>query len=138
MSVIVVGGMIGAGKTSIAELLSKNLGSQVFYEDVENNALLPLYYQASEEEQLAKRYPFLLQLSFLNSRFSSIKAALKDQNNVLDRSIYEDWYFCKLNHQMGRISDIEFQIYEDLLDNMMEELDSLPKKAPDFVVDPKS
>lgn len=134
MSVIVIGGMIGAGKTSIAKLLGEELGSQVFFEEVDNNPLLELFYTADEQEEQEKRYPFLLQLTFLSSRFRSIKSALVDKNNVLDRSIYEDWYFTKVNHQLGRISELEFKIYEELLNNMMEELDELPKKAPDLMV----
>ena len=134
MSVIVVGGMIGAGKTSVAKLLGQELGSDVFFEQVDNNPLLELFYTASEEEEQEKRYPFLLQLTFLSSRFRSIKEALVDKNNVLDRSIYEDWYFCKVNYDIGRISELEFKIYEELLNNMMEELDELPKKAPDLMV----
>src|SRR5699024_1910233 len=47
---------------------------------------------------------------------------------------YEDWYFCKVNYDIGRISELEFKIYEELLNNMMEELDELPKKAPDLMV----
>ena len=134
MSVIVIGGMIGAGKTSIAKLLGEELGSQVFFEEVDNNPLLELFYTADEQEEQEKRYPFLLQLTFLSSRFRSIKSALVDKNNVLDRSIYEDWYFTKVNHQLGRISELEFKIYEELLNNMMDELDELPKKAPDLMV----
>lgn len=134
MSVIVIGGMIGAGKTSVAKLLGDELGSDVFFEEVDNNPLLELFYVADEEEEQEKRYPFLLQLTFLSSRFRSIKEALVDKNNVLDRSIYEDWYFCKVNHDIGRISELEFKIYEELLENMMEELDELPKKAPDLMV----
>ena len=134
MSVIVIGGMIGAGKTSVAKLLGEELGSQVFFEEVDNNPLLELFYTADEQEEQEKRYPFLLQLTFLSSRFRSIKSALVDKNNVLDRSIYEDWYFTKVNHQLGRISELEFKIYEELLNNMMDELDELPKKAPDLMV----
>ena len=134
MSVIVIGGMIGAGKTSVAKLLGEELGSQVFFEEVDNNPLLELFYTADEQEEQEKRYPFLLQLTFLSSRFRSIKSALVDKNNVLDRSIYEDWYFTKVNHQLGRISELEFKIYEELLNNMMEELDEIPKKAPDLMV----
>lgn len=134
MSVIVVGGMIGLGKSSTAEILGKAFGSKVFYENVEDNEILPLFYTASPEEQKLKRYPFLLQLEFLNSRFSDIKQALAHQHNVLDRSIYEDWYFAKVNNDLGRISDTEFSIYEKLLNNMMEELEELPKKAPDVMV----
>ncbi|MHA6145785.1 deoxynucleoside kinase [Bacillus subtilis] len=135
MTVIVTGGMIGLGKTSVAELLGKELGSEVFYESVENNPILPLFYTASDEEIQEKRYPFLLQLYFLQTRFEAIKQAYKENNNVLDRSIYEDWYFAKVNHDLGRISDLEFQVYEGLLNEMMKEIDDLPyKKAPDLMV----
>ncbi|MGB7460540.1 MAG: deoxynucleoside kinase [Carnobacterium jeotgali] len=134
MAILVIGGMIGAGKTSVAELLGKSLNSEVFYENVDDNEILPLFYTASEEEQHLKRYPFLLQLDFLSSRFKSIKEALHNKNNVLDRSIYEDWYFAKVNTELGRISASEFNIYEKLLNNMMEELQELPKKSPDLMV----
>ena len=131
---ITVGAMIGAGKSSLAKLIGEHFNTEVFYESVEDNPILPLFYTASDEEIQTNRYPFLLQLWFLNSRFKSIKEALYNDNNVLDRSIYEDWYFCKVNHELGRISDLEFSIYEELLENMMEELESLPKKHPDLMV----
>jgi deoxyadenosine/deoxycytidine kinase len=132
--VIVIGGMIGLGKTTVAELLAEQLGSQVFYESVDDNPILPLFYTSSKEEIEAKRYPFLLQLYFLNSRFKTIKDALQHENNIIDRSIYEDWYFAKRNRDLGRISSLEFEMYEKLLKNMMEELTGLPKKAPDLMV----
>lgn len=131
---IVVGGMIGLGKTSVSEILADHFKTEVFYESVEDNPILPLFYTASEKEIQEKRYPFLLQLHFLNSRFRAIKKALGNDNNILDRSIYEDWYFAKKNVELGRISSIEMTIYEDLLENMMEELNELPKKAPDLMV----
>ncbi|MGG1757760.1 deoxynucleoside kinase [Bacillus velezensis] len=134
MSVIVVGGMIGLGKSSVSKILGEALDSEVFYESVDDNPILPLFYTASDEEIQAKRYPFLLQLHFLDTRFKSIKEALGNNKNVLDRSIYEDWYFAKVNKDLGRISDLEFQVYENLLNNMMEELDELPKKAPDLMI----
>ena len=40
----------------------------------------------------------------------------------------------KVNNDLGRISDLEFQVYNGLLNNMMEELDELPKKAPDLMI----
>ncbi|AFC31561.1 deoxynucleoside kinase [Paenibacillus mucilaginosus] len=134
MSVIVVGGMIGLGKTSVATLLGEALGSDVFFESVDDNPILPLFYTSSPEEIEKKRYPFLLQLHFLNTRFKAIKAALIHNRNVLDRSIYEDWYFAKVNLELGRISPLEFEVYEGLADNMMAELAELPKKAPDLMV----
>ncbi|WP_044640149.1 deoxynucleoside kinase [Risungbinella massiliensis] len=131
---LTVGGMISLGKTSVSELLGRELGSAVYYESVEDNKILPLFYTASEEEIQAKRYPFLLQLYFLDTRFKSIKKALHGKYNVLDRSIFEDRLFAKINHDLGRISDLEMEIYEGLFDNMMEEIEELPKKAPDIMI----
>ncbi len=132
--VIVVGGMIGLGKTSVARLLGGHFNSEVFYESVDDNPILPLFYTSSEEEIEKYRYPFLLQLHFLDTRFRSIKEALDHNHNVLDRSIYEDWYFAKVNNDLGRISDLEFQLYNRLLSNMLEELEGMPKKSPDLMV----
>lgn len=131
---IVVGGMIGLGKTSVAQMIGEHFQSEVFYESVEGNKILPLFYTSSEKEIQEKRYPFLLQLWFLDTRFRAIKKALTHENNVLDRSIYEDWYFAKKNNELGRISDLEMELYDKLLNNMLEELKELPKKSPDLMV----
>lgn len=134
VAMITVGGMIGLGKTTVTEMISKELGFEPFYESVEGNTILPLFYTASKEEQEEKRYPFLLQLEFLNSRFETIKSANNVLYSVLDRSVYEDWYFARVNNKIGSIRDEEFAIYERLLNNMTEELDDLPKKSPDLMV----
>lgn len=131
---IVVGGMIGLGKTSVTKILADALSGEAFYESVDNNPILPLFYKSSEEDIQKYRYPFLLQLYFLNKRFELIKKACLKNNNVLDRSIYEDLYFCQKNMELGRISKLEMDIYKDLLNNMMEEIEELPKKAPDLMV----
>ncbi|WP_043929618.1 deoxynucleoside kinase [Bacillus sp. EB01] len=139
---IVIGGMIGLGKTSVADLLndyfqSKGIDSKVFYETVDDNPILPLYYELTPEELDAKRIPFLLQLFFLNKRFKTVKECVNWHEpiyTIQDRSIYEDWYFAFVNKKLGRISELEFKIYEDLVDNMMEELKELPKKAPELMV----
>jgi len=134
--------MIGLGKTSVADLLngyfrSKGINSKVFYETVDDNPILPLYYELTPEELDAKRIPFLLQLFFLNKRFKTVKECVswpEPLYTIQDRSIYEDWYFAYVNKKLGRISELEFRIYEDLADNMMEELNELPKKAPELMV----
>ena len=40
----------------------------------------------------------------------------------------------KKNMELGRISELEMNTYEGLLENMLEELKELPKKAPDIMV----
>ena len=131
---IVTAGMIGVGKSTLAKRIGEHFGTEVFYEKVDGNEILPLFYTLSEEELLKQRIPFLLQLDFLDSRFKNIKQSLIDDNSVNDRSIYEDKYFCRKNMELGRISELEYRIYCNLVDNMMEELKELPKKAPDLMV----
>lgn len=125
---IVLAGTIGAGKSSLAAALGEHLGTEVFYESVDNNPVLDLYYQDP------KKYAFLLQIFFLNKRFQSIKEAYRADNNVLDRSIFEDELFLTLNYKNGNVTETELNIYKELLANMLEELDGMPKKSPDLLV----
>lgn len=125
---IVLAGTIGAGKSSLAAALGNHLGTEVFYEAVDNNPVLDLYYQDP------KKYAFLLQIFFLNKRFKSIKEAYQADNNILDRSIFEDELFLKLNYKNGNVTKTELEIYQELLANMLEELEGMPKKRPDLLI----
>lgn len=125
---LVLAGTIGAGKSSLAKALGEHFDTKVFYESVDDNPVLDLYYKDPQ------KYAFLLQIYFLNKRFRSIKDAYTDNNNVLDRSIFEDALFLDLNFKNGNVTAQEHQVYHDLLDNMMEELDGMPKKAPDLLI----
>ena len=129
MTVLVLAGTIGAGKSSLTEMLAEELKTQAFYESVDDNKVLPLFYENPQ------KYAFLLQIYFLNKRFDSIKRALSDNNNVLDRSIYEDSLLFHLNADLGRTDETEVEVYDDLLKNMLEEIDSLSfKKRPDLLI----
>lgn len=125
---LVLAGMIGAGKSTLTGILAEHFNTQAFYEEVDNNPILDKFYEDP------KRWAFSLQIYFLNKRFHSIKDALHDDNNVLDRSIYEDALFTRVNNMQGNITDIDLNIYNELLDNMMQEIDGLPKKAPDLLI----
>lgn len=125
---IVLAGTIGAGKSSLAAALGEHLGTEVFYEAVDNNPVLDLYYEDP------KKYAFLLQIFFLNKRFKSIKEAYKADNNILDRSIFEDELFLTLNYKNGNVTEAELEIYKELLANMLEELEGMPKKRPDLLI----
>lgn len=122
MSVIVLAGTIGAGKSTLTKLIADRLGTDAFYESVDNNDILPLFYAEP------KKYAFLLQVYFLNKRFENIKMALAEDNNVLDRSIYEDSLLFHLNADLGRASAPEVKVYDELLKNMMEELPYATKR----------
>lgn len=129
MAVIVLAGTIGAGKSSLTEMIANHLGSEAFYESVDNNEVLPLFYADPN------KYAFLLQIYFLNKRFDSIKQALKNEDNILDRSIYEDSLLFHLNADLGRATETEVRVYDELLANMLEELPyAAHKKHPDLLV----
>jgi len=129
MSVIVLAGTIGAGKSSLTKMIADHFKSQAFYESIDDNEVLPLFYANPEQ------YAFLLQIYFLNKRFASIKQAMQEDNNVLDRSIYEDSLLFHLNADLGRATATEVQVYDELLANMMEELPyAASKKHPDLLV----
>lgn len=129
---IVVAGMIGVGKSSATKLLADRYNATAFYEPVKGNDVLQMFYSNKE------KYGFLLQMDFLHRRFQMIKEAgrldNKGQITILDRSIWEDLYFTQKNNEIGNIADIELQVYKRGLENMMEEIDSLPKKNADVLI----
>ncbi|WP_212780205.1 deoxynucleoside kinase [Lactobacillus corticis] len=130
MTVIVLSGPIGAGKSSLTTILANHLGSKAYYEDVADNPVLPLYYKDM------KRYTFLLNTYLLNKRLTQINEAISDpnQNNVIDRSIYEDALFFKMNADSGIADPTECDIYTDLVHNMMEDVPGNPHKKPDLLI----
>ena len=60
---IAIEGPIGVGKTSLAQLLSKELGARLVLEDFEDNPFLPDFYNDPE------RFGFQTQLFFLLQRY---------------------------------------------------------------------
>ena len=128
---ITLAGIIGSGKSTMTEILSKELGSKAFFEPVEDNPVLPLFYKGNEiaakkraagDPNATNPYTYLLQTFFVNRRFRMIKEAKKEANNVLDRSIYEDALFMKMNTDMGNATAVEYATYQELLQNMLDEL----------------
>ena len=111
-TMLLIAGTIGAGKSSLTDMLSQEMNSKPFYENVDDNEVLPLFYSNPE------KYTFLLQVFFLNKRFLAMKDALPQADNVLDRSIYEDSLLFHLNADLGRVSSEEVKQYDSLLDTM--------------------
>ncbi|MDF7639894.1 deoxynucleoside kinase [Lactobacillus sp. ESL0791] len=128
IQVIVLSGPIGAGKSSLTSILAEHLGTQAFYEGVDNNPVLPLYYKDM------KRYTFLLNIYLLNHRMAQINQAVQEKNSVSDRSIYEDALFFQMNADNKVADPTEFKIYDSLLENMMEDTPGNQSKKPDLLI----
>ena len=126
---IVLAGTIGAGKTSLTQMLAEHLGTKAYYESVDDNPILQLFYQDPQ------KYGFLLQIYFLNRRLDEIKEAAQHKLSVLDRSIFEDNLLFRLNADLGRATGTEADIYSSLLGNMLEELPNQPlAKKPSLLI----
>lgn len=102
---IAVAGLIGAGKSTLVT----NLDGNKFYEPVETNPYLDLYYKEPE------KYCFPMQMHLLHERYRMIRNAyyqsLAGKDSIMDRSIYEDFCFASLGHTSHYMSDLEFQTY---------------------------
>lgn len=122
---IAVAGNIGAGKSSLTTLLGKNFGWETYYESVDDNPYLSDFYEDM------RRWSFNLQIYFLSSRFKHQKILMNMDNSLIqDRTIYEDVeIFAKNLHEMGLMSDRDYQNYCSLFDEMASYL-----KAPDLLI----
>lgn len=110
---IVIEGVVGVGKSSLMRILGKE-GYIEFEEPVVDNPVLDKFYHDRS------RYSFPLQVFFLNKRFEHIKKAKDVSKAVMDRSIYGDAIFARMLNLSNEMSDEEFQIYSELLQNMLE------------------
>jgi len=116
---IVVDGVVGSGKTTLMNILKEELGVSGFEEPVTDNPILGKFYHDR------KRYAFPLQIFFLNRRFRMLKEAqAKKVSSVMDRSIYGDVIFAKLLHDGGDMEKDEFDLYQDLLTNMLDHIEA--------------
>ena len=104
---IAVAGNIGAGKTTLTELLAKHYKWIPHFEDVEHNPYLNDFYEDMP------RWSFQLQIYFLNSRLNQLVEIRNGSETIIqDRTIYEDAYIFAPNlHEMGLMSKRDFDNY---------------------------
>ena len=122
---IAIAGNIGAGKTTLTQLLAKHYKWEAQLEDVVDNPYLDDFYNQME------RWSFNLQVYFLNSRFRQVLQIRKSGKDIIqDRTIYEDANIFAPNlHAMGLMTNRDFENYSSLF-NLMESL----VEAPDLLI----
>jgi deoxyadenosine/deoxycytidine kinase len=111
---IIIDAVVGAGKSALMQLLEEAKGLKAYPEPVIDNPLLDAFYHDRQ------RYSFPLQIFFLNKRFKHIKEAANFGNTIMDRSIYGDAIFSKMLHDNNEMSTVEFNLYCELLQNILE------------------
>jgi len=114
---VAIAGNIGAGKTTLTQLLAKHYKWEAQLEDVVDNPYLDDFYNQME------RWSFNLQVYFLNSRFRQVLQIRESGKNIIqDRTIYEDANIFAPNlHAMGLMTNRDFENYSSLF-GLMESL----------------
>jgi deoxyadenosine/deoxycytidine kinase len=122
---VAIAGNIGAGKTTLSEMLAKHFGWDVHYENAENNPYLADFYLEM------KRWSFNLQVFFLSSRYQQVLEIHRGSRTVIqDRTIYEDAYIFAPNlADMGLMERRDFENYLGLFECMTSQL-----QAPDLLI----
>lgn len=120
---IVVEGNIGAGKTSLSQMIAAEDNARLILEEFSENPFLPKFYKNPE------RYAFPLELSFLAARYQQLKSELGNRDLFKSFTI-SDYYFMKsLIFARVTLADEEFKLYRQLFHIIYE---SLPR--PDLFV----
>jgi deoxyadenosine/deoxycytidine kinase len=122
---LAIAGNIGAGKSSLTNLLARHFKWEAHYESVDDNPYLQDFY----EDML--RWSFNLQIYFLSSRFRKQKELLTDARSFIqDRTIYEDVeIFARNLYDMGLMSHRDYENYRSLFKEMTDYL-----RPPDLLI----
>lgn len=108
-----IAGLIGAGKTTLAEALGEHLGLPVYYEPVADNEYLADFYAETA------RYAFATQIYLLNRRFQQHQEIIwAGGGGVQDRTIYEDAVFARTLVKQGLMEERDYRTYLQLFRNM--------------------
>lgn len=113
---IAIEGNIGAGKTTLAKMLSKDFNTKLVLERFAENPFLPKFYEQKD------RYAFPLEMSFLADRYQQITEGLA-QFNLFKSFIISDYYIFKsLIFAKITLQKEEFALYRKLFDIMYKEI----------------
>lgn len=120
---IAIEGNIGAGKTSLATMLSKEFNAKLILEEFEDNSFLPKFYTD------ARRFAFPLEMSFLAARFNQLKKQLLEPD-LFQQYLVSDYIFAKcLLFSKINLDDDEYDLYMRLFEIINQQM-----RQPDLLV----
>ena len=107
---VTIEGNIGAGKTTLAHLLSKHFNARLILEEFADNPFLPKFYKNPAQ------YAFPLELFFMAERYKQLKDLLQTKDMFQNITI-SDYLFTKcLLFAKVNLSEDEFRLYQILFD----------------------
>lgn len=113
---ISIEGNIGAGKTTLAHMLSRHYGARLILEEFADNPFLPKFYENP------KQFAFPLELFFMAERFKQQKDLIM-QKDLFHTVTISDYLFTKcLLFAKINLPDDEFRLYQRLFDILFQQL----------------
>lgn len=113
---IAIEGNIGAGKTSLAKIISEDFNAKLVLERFADNPFLPKFYEDKE------RYAFPLEMSFLADRYQQLSDDLA-QFDLFKNFIISDYYIFKsLIFAQVTLSKDEYLLYRKMFNLIYKEI----------------
>ena len=120
---ITIEGNIGAGKTTLAHLLSRHYNARLVLEEFADNPFLPKFYENPQQ------FAFPLELFFMAERFKQLKDLIQ-QKDLFQSVTISDYLFTKcLLFAKVNLPEDEFRLYQRLFEIINQQL-----MQPDIVV----
>lgn len=113
---ITIEGNIGAGKTTLAHLISKKLNARLILEEFAENPFLAKFYENPGQ------YAFPLELFFMAERYKQLKDLLHTKD-IFQSITVSDYLFTKcLLFAKVNLPSEEFRLYQKLFDIIHQQL----------------
>ncbi|MDP3913483.1 MAG: deoxynucleoside kinase [Bacteroidota bacterium] len=120
---LVIEGNIGAGKTTLAQMISKKYQAKLVLEQFADNPFLPKFYENQEQ------YSFPLEMAFLAERYNQLNRELS-HFDLFSNFTISDYYFMKsLIFAQNTLQPDEYNLYRQFFTIIY---DKMPK--PDLYV----
>jgi len=120
---IAIEGNIGAGKTTLANLLAEHFQARLITEEFADNTFLPKFYLEPE------RYAFPLELSFLADRYKQLKDQIASPD-LFGQMIITDYLFIKSKlFARVNLNEAEYELFSRVFDIM-----DLHLRQPDVLI----
>lgn len=134
---IMIQAPIGIGKTSLAKILAKDLGTKAFLEDPDKIPLLNSFYEEGSISREMKS--FAVQIEFLDYRYEQLLEGmyLKQEgmnNTVYDSSLISDGIMSHNLYNRGEFPEVLYKDYLRLNNNMQRNVAGHPFMGPDLIV----
>jgi 2-amino-4-hydroxy-6-hydroxymethyldihydropteridine diphosphokinase len=113
---IAIEGNIGAGKTTLANMIAEDFNAKIILERFADNPFLPKFYEDND------RYAFPLEMSFLADRYQQLSDDLA-QFDLFKNFIVSDYYIFKsLIFAQVTLQKEEYFLYRKMFDLMYKEI----------------